>query len=120
VVTDGTRIAFTSRRDGNPEVYVMNADGSDPTNVSNNPATDWMPAWSPDGAQLAFIAGRDGNFELYSMNADGTGQTRLTNKPASDFEPAWSPAARASASPRSRPATSRSSASTATEPTRST
>ncbi len=82
---------FTSVRGGNIDVHVMGADGSDPVNVSANPATDWMPNWSPDGGRLAFIAGRDGNFEVYSMNADGSNQTRLTNNPDSDFEPAWSP-----------------------------
>ena len=69
----------------------MNADGTNPVNVSNNSATDWMPAWSPDGSRLAFIAGRDADFELYTMNADGSGQTRLTTHPGSDLSPSWSP-----------------------------
>jgi dipeptidyl aminopeptidase/acylaminoacyl peptidase len=88
---DGSKIAFTSNRGGNIDVYVMDADGTDPVNVSANPATDWMPAWSPDGSRLAFIAGRDADFELYAMNADGSGQTRLTGHPGAEFSPAWSP-----------------------------
>ena len=48
---DGTKIAWTSRRDGNDEVYVMNADGSGQTNLTNNPAADLHPTWSPDGTR---------------------------------------------------------------------
>ncbi len=57
---DGTKIAWTSRRDGNDEVYVMNADGSGRTNLTNNPAADSHPTWSPDGTQIAFASARDG------------------------------------------------------------
>ena len=44
---DGTKIAFTSARDGNEEIYVMNADGTGQTNVTNNPAGDYYPSWGP-------------------------------------------------------------------------
>jgi TolB protein len=72
----------------------MNADGTNQTRLTNNPASDGLPAWSPDGTKIAFATDRDsgpGNLEIYSMNADGTNQTRLTNNPAADEEPAWSP-----------------------------
>jgi dipeptidyl aminopeptidase/acylaminoacyl peptidase len=85
------RIAFASDRDGNVEVYVMNADGTAQTNVTDNPADDSDPAWSPDGTRIAFTSNRDGNNEIYVMNADGSGQTRLTVNAADDFAPAWSP-----------------------------
>ena len=88
---DGTKIAFASRRDGNPEVYVMDADGSNPTRLTDNPTFDGVPAWSPDGTKIAFASGRDGNPEVYVMDADGSNQTRLTNYPLSDAVPAWSP-----------------------------
>ena len=88
---DGARIAFWSRRDGNPEIYVMNADGSGQTRLTTNSADDFQPAWSPDGKQIAFISLRDGNAEIYVMNADGTDLTRLTTNAAIDALPAWSP-----------------------------
>ncbi len=68
---DGTKIAFTSDRDGNSQIYVMNAaDGSGQTNLTNNAAfIVGTPAWSPDGTKIAFTNTRDGNVEVYVMNA---------------------------------------------------
>ena len=85
------RIAFQSERDGNSEVYVMNADGSDVTRLTNNSVDDLNPAWSPDGTRIAFASQRDGNSEVYVMNADGSGVTRLTDNSSYDDHPAWSP-----------------------------
>jgi dipeptidyl aminopeptidase/acylaminoacyl peptidase len=85
------RIAYVSGRDGNPEIYVMNADGDGRTRLTNNTAYDWIPAWSPDGTRIAFVSDRDGNYEIYVMNADGGGRTRLTNNTAEEWIPAWSP-----------------------------
>src|SRR6266446_9044235 len=86
------KIAFGSTRDsGNHEIYVMNADGSNQTRITNNSAYDDQPRWSPDGTKIAFMTNRNANFEIYSMNADGNGLTRLTNNPAADGFPAWSP-----------------------------
>ena len=82
------RIAFQSNRDGNFEIYVMNADGSDQTGLSNFAAHDAEPDWAPDGTRITFISNRDGNFEIYVMNADGTGQTRLTDNSDTDWQPA--------------------------------
>jgi Tol biopolymer transport system component len=88
---DGTKIAFQSDRDGNFEIYVMDADGSDPVNLTNNPAYDAQPAWSPDGTRIAFHSYRDGNYEIYVMGADGSNPVRLTDNPEGDGYPAWSP-----------------------------
>ncbi len=68
------KIAFTSDRDGNYEIYVLNADGSEQTRITNNTASDSDPAWSPHGTKIAFTSDRDGNYEIYVMNADGSGQ----------------------------------------------
>ena len=85
------KIAFISNRDGNPEIYVMNDDGSNQTRLTNHPAGDASPTWSPDGSRIAFQSDRDGNQEIYVMNDDGTNVTRLTNNPDLDISPAWSP-----------------------------
>ena len=86
-----SKIAFVSNEDGNQEIYVMDADGSNPTRLTNNPDVDTQPNWSPDGAGLVFVSERDGNQEIYVMNADGSNPTRLTNNSDVDFLPAWSP-----------------------------
>jgi VCBS repeat-containing protein len=86
----GTRIAFSSTRDGNSEIYVMNADGTAQTRVTNDSASDATPAGSPGGHRVAFASTRDDpNSDIYAMNADGTGVVRLTTNLASDTFPDW-------------------------------
>jgi Tol biopolymer transport system component len=92
---DGRKLAFVSERDGNAEIYVMNADGSEQENLTRQPASDSHPSWSPDGRKLAFVSRRDGNSEIYVMNADGSGLRNLTRTPSADRDPAWSPDGRA-------------------------
>ena len=75
------RIAFTRGAFGSRDIYVMNADGSDQTNLTKNPASDRSPAWSLDGKRIAFDSDRDGDDEIYVMNADGSDVTRLTDIP---------------------------------------
>ena len=95
---DGSRIAFTSNRDGNDEVYSINADGTGATRLTDSFVDNWYPAWSPDGARIAFSSVPDDQGgEIYVMNADGTGVTRLTHLTGtppnlySATAPAWSP-----------------------------
>ena len=85
------KIAFTSNRDGNDEIYVMNADGTSVARLTNDPASDQQPAWSPDGSRIAFTSSRSGKFEIYVMNADGTGVARLTTTTtqSGSTRPAW-------------------------------
>ena len=85
------RITFRSNRDGDSEIYAMNADGTGAVNLSNNPGSDNTPAWSPDGSQIAFRSDRDGNLEIYVMDADGSNVRRLTNEPAWDTLPGLVP-----------------------------
>jgi Tol biopolymer transport system component len=70
---------------------MLKADGSDPTRLTNNPAGDWNPAWSPDSSRIAFVSGRDGGYEVYVTDADGSHQTNLTHNPEDDRYPDWSP-----------------------------
>jgi len=83
-------LAFTTNRDGNDQIYVVDAAGTDVLNLSHNAADDDWPSWSPDGSKIAFHSDRDGNFEVYVMNADGTGPVNLTHNPAFDgYTVAW-------------------------------
>ena len=88
------KIAFASFRDGNQEIYVMNADGNgDPINLTNCPgADDGDPTWSPDGTQIAFSSNRSGKWKTYIMNADdGSDQVCLLEDVHNAWGPAWSP-----------------------------
>ena len=94
------QIAFSSDRDGNTEIYVMAADGKNQRRLTNNPASDYSPSWSPDGKRIAFVSRRDGHVhpirgrptsEIYVMDADGGNQQNLTNDPHHDWSPSWSP-----------------------------
>jgi TolB protein len=86
------RIAFASDRNGNPDIYVMNSDGSGLVQLTNNLADDGQPTWSPDASKIAFVSTRNGGgLEIYVMNADGTAVVRLTDQLDTDASPAWSP-----------------------------
>lgn len=93
------RLAMTSDETGDRDVYVMNANGSGLTNLTNDPSTDAYPAFSPDGSRIAFISDRSGNFDLYVMDDDGSNVQQLTFGSADDGTggggwgggPSWSP-----------------------------
>jgi TolB protein len=82
---------IASDRDGNREMNVMNADGTEPARLTNQVARDYRPAYSPDGKPIAFVSERDGNAEIYVMDVDGTNVSRFTTNPGQDMDPAWSP-----------------------------
>ena len=92
---DGSKIAFSTNRDGNYEIYVMNADGSNPVRLTNDSvggASDFAPDWSPDGSKIVFQSDRTAPlFEIYVINSNGTGLTRLTKQGEDDINPTWSP-----------------------------
>jgi Tol biopolymer transport system component len=86
------RIVFSSDRVSNYEIYRMDANGANVTNLTHNAASEYSPAWSSDGTKIAFTSTRDGgNPEIYVMNADGSNQVRLTNSSGTDTDAAWSP-----------------------------
>ncbi|MYC71967.1 MAG: DUF5050 domain-containing protein [Gemmatimonadetes bacterium] len=98
---DGRRIAYVSqlrednglRLDGdglNSEIYVMDADGSNKTRLTQHVEDDELPTWSPDSQRIAFLSARNSPTAIYVMDADGSNKKRLTQDDRS-FDPAWSP-----------------------------
>ena len=106
-----TCILFVSDRDWNSEIYVMDIDGNNPRNLTNNPKTDTNPSWSPDKQQIVFqrssnakgggddddddAGGKDkkegGNNDIYVMDKEGKNLRQLTDHPSDDRHPTWSP-----------------------------
>jgi Tol biopolymer transport system component len=106
---DGTRIVFTSLKDGDLDIYVMNVDGTNVKRLTNTPGYDGGPWWSPDGTKIVYrshhpadssqlaqyksllTAGlvRPSQVELFVMNADGSDQRQITNLGGANFGPSW-------------------------------
>jgi Tol biopolymer transport system component len=89
---DGSSIVFGSTRDGNPEIYKMDADGDNQKRLTENPAQDGAPVFSPDGRRIAFERRPSGgNYDLFVMTSGGDNPVRLTRNTAADRLPSWSP-----------------------------
>ena len=89
---DSQKIVYQNRSDaGNQEIFVYSLETGKSRNITNDPALDADPSFSPDGKQIVFASLRDGNAELYLMNTDGSAVRRLTNSPAWDSHPVFSP-----------------------------
>jgi YVTN family beta-propeller protein len=85
------KIAFESRRTGNWEIFLMNADGTNQVRLTHTNADNRAPFWASDGKRIAFVSNRDGNKEIYVMNADGSSPVNLSRSRGDDFSPSWSP-----------------------------
>jgi Tol biopolymer transport system component len=108
---DGSRIVFTSLKDGDLDIYTMNADGTDVRRLTNTPGYDGGAWWSPDGKQIVYRANhptdsaelkayrdllaqrlvRPSKVELFLMNADGSNQRQITHLGGANFGPSWTP-----------------------------
>ena len=96
---DGTsRIVFTSNLGGDDgwtyDLWVMDGDGGNPVNLTNDQANNFGPAWSPDGQRIAFaraLSFTDSDWDLWVIDADGGNLVQLTQGPSQDGGPAWSP-----------------------------
>ena len=85
------RVVFTSWKEGNHEIYIMDSVGGNKERLTHNPANDTDPDWSPDGTKIAFAsAQRNGKRQIYVMNADGSHLKKLTDS-RDNSNPDWSP-----------------------------
>ena len=102
----GSRIAYTSTRSGDYEIWVINANGSNPVNVTNFPGMDFSPGWSPDGTMITFVSGRSGSYQIWSIAAPSpaarsvpTSTATQITQTGTNLQPSWG--ARKQTGPRS-------------------
>ncbi len=86
---DGTRLVWMSWHDGDWDLWVMNADGSNPRDLTATQHDEGYPSWSPDGRYIAYNSNADGDYEIYVMDSDGTHRRRITVSPGQDQAPVW-------------------------------
>jgi Tol biopolymer transport system component len=91
VSPDGTRLAVSSDRRGNQDLWLLPASGGEMTPLTTDPTPDWNPRWSPDGREIAFYAYRSGNRDIWVMPSMGGPARQLTSHPAQEVRPRWSP-----------------------------
>ena len=89
VSPDGERLALTSDRAGNKDIWVLPSDGGEMMQLTTEPTHDWAPKWSPDGAHIVFYSHRSGNRDIWVMPSDGGPARQLTSHPADDTVPTW-------------------------------
>lgn len=89
VSPDGSKVAFTSYRDGNAEIYTMDANGGSVTRLTSSPAEDEAAAWRADGRQIAFGSNRQDGYKVWVMDASGANPARLTTSGDQERWPAW-------------------------------
>jgi TolB protein len=88
---DGTKIVYETIVAGVEQIFVMNADGSSPSQITPDPANHDSPAWSPDGRKIAFVSDEGGGSSIFVMNVDGTEPVRMTHDDRRYLHPTWSP-----------------------------
>ena len=88
---DGDRIAFTSTRDGDYELYLMDTDGGNVTRITDNEHTDYLPQWSPDGKKIVFTVEKEESQSVWVVGSDGNDLRRLTDDESNNGTASWSP-----------------------------
>lgn len=88
---DGSKVAFVSSRDGNPEIYVKDLETQEQIRLTDDPGIDNQPQFSPDGSKIAFVSNRSGSLDIWIMDADGGNQRALTTREGDELMGAWSP-----------------------------
>lgn len=91
VSPDGKHLVISSDHAGNPDLWVLPADGGDMRQLTTHPTPDWWPRWSPEGQQIAFYAYRSGNRDIWVIPASGGAARQVTTHEARDIMPDWSP-----------------------------
>lgn len=89
----GGKMAVVLSKDGNPEIYVGNADGSGLKRITTSGSIDVSPSFSPDGSKIAFVSDRHGSPQVFVMGAGGGGAKRVTFKGSYNQTPSWCPRA---------------------------
>lgn len=84
-------VVYASDETGNYEIFTLDPETGELTQLTDDPGVDTHPMWSPDGEKIVFSSDRDGDFEIYVMNADGSEVEQLTRNDADDVEPRWQP-----------------------------
>lgn len=87
----GNELAMALSKDGNPEIYRLRSDGSDPRRLTYGASTESSPCWSPDGRRIVFVSDRSGSPQIYTMSAAGGAEERLTYQGTYNTSPSWSP-----------------------------
>lgn len=88
---DQKHVAFTSNRDGNFDIYLLDLSSHVTSTLLSNDADNWGPTWSPNSQRLAFTSNMKGNFEIFSIGRDGIGLVQLTTIGGENYKPDWSP-----------------------------
>jgi Tol biopolymer transport system component len=84
-------VVFTSALNGNPDIFAMNPDGTELRALTDSPANDNSPVWSPDGQHILFLSERDGGQDVFIMNNDGSEQRNITQSVLDEYAAGWSP-----------------------------
>src|SRR5438132_8428015 len=88
---DGSRIAFTSTRDGQPEIYIMDADGTSAGRLTNSPGADGDASFTADGQSVVFHSQRTGHRQIFLQSITSSDAVQLTQEPVDNSQPAVSP-----------------------------